>query len=69
MLDPVYCGQDAAAACDVVRGFRMIREAIAEIDPAEQGDALGRLRAAIAHKTSQAVPFDSRAWLVTAHRR
>jgi SAM-dependent methyltransferase len=67
--EPVYYGQDAAAAYDFVRGLRMTREAIAEIDPAEQARALGRLRAAIdAHKTSQGVLFDSRGWLVTAHR-
>ena len=47
----------------------MTREAIAELDPAGQAGAVGRLRAAIAaHETSQGVLFDSRAWNVIARR-
>ena len=67
--EPVYYGQDAAAADDYIRGFRMTRDAIAELDPAGQARARDRLRAAVAaHETSQGVLFDSRAWIITAHR-
>jgi hypothetical protein len=59
--EPVYYGRDAAAAFDAVLGLWGVR------DDSEQ--AHQRLRATLeAHHTAGGVYFDSRAWLVTAHR-
>ena len=67
--EPVWYGPDVAAALDWVRGFSCTAEALAGLDPAAAGRALDRLRDTLAaHRTADGIWFDSRAWLVTAHR-
>jgi SAM-dependent methyltransferase len=68
--EPVYYGPDADVAYQIVRGFKTTGDLLAELDPAAAERALARLRAALAaHETRDGVWFDSRAWIVTAHRR
>ena len=68
--EPVYYGPDVAAAFDWVRGFTFTSEALKRLDPAAAADAVGRLREALAaHATDAGVWLNSRAWIVTAHRR
>ncbi|MFD0688057.1 class I SAM-dependent methyltransferase [Actinomadura fibrosa] len=67
--EPVYYGPDAAAALDWVRGFTCTSEALNRLDPAGSARAVGRLREMLtAHQRDDGVWFDSRAWIVTAHR-
>ena len=68
--EPVYYGPDVAAALDWVRGFTCTSEALKRLDPAAATRAVERLRGALdAHLSDDGVWFDSRAWLITAHRR
>jgi SAM-dependent methyltransferase len=61
-------GVDAAMAW--VRGFAYTREILRQLDPTAAERAVGRLREALAtHFTDDGVWFNSRAWVVTAHRR
>jgi hypothetical protein len=67
---PVYYGPDVAAALEWVGGFSSTREALTRLDAAAAERALERLRAALAaHASERGVWFDSRAWVVEAHRR
>jgi SAM-dependent methyltransferase len=67
--EPVYYGQDAAAAVDLVRDMTMTRELLARLDAVAAQRALARLRETLtAHETSGGVLFDARAWIVTARR-
>jgi SAM-dependent methyltransferase len=67
--EPVYYGPDAAAALDMVRDMKGIRDHIAQLDSAAAQRAVSRLNATLtAHQASEGVLFDSRAWLVTARR-
>jgi ubiquinone/menaquinone biosynthesis C-methylase UbiE len=69
VCEPVYFGPDVAAALDWVRGFRCTSETLTRLDPAAAARAVRRLRAALAaHTSDDGVWFDSRAWIVTAHR-
>jgi SAM-dependent methyltransferase len=66
---PVYYGPDVAAALAWVRGFRCTSDVLDRLDPAAAAGALGRLRKMLtAHLSGDGVWFDSRAWIVTAHR-
>ena len=68
--EPVYYGQDVGVALDWVRGFTGTSEVLKRLDPAAAADAAGRLREALAaHAGNDGVWFNSRAWIVTAHRR
>jgi len=68
--EPVYYGPDVAAALDWVRGFACTSEILKRLDPVAAARAAGRLREALAaHLSDDGVWFDSRAWIVTAHRR
>jgi SAM-dependent methyltransferase len=68
--EPVYYGPDTAAALDWVRGFACTNEFLRRLAPAAATRALTRLRDALAAQmTDEGVWFDSRAWIVTAHRR
>jgi SAM-dependent methyltransferase len=68
--EPVYYGPDTAAALDWVRGFASTNEFLKPLDPTAAARALARLRDALAARMSdEGVWFDSRAWIVTAHRR
>jgi SAM-dependent methyltransferase/predicted alpha/beta hydrolase family esterase len=65
--EPVYYGPDAAAALELVRDMK--RPMLARLDAATAERTLARLREMLAaHETASGVLFDSRAWLVTAHR-
>ena len=67
--EPVYYGPDVAAALNWVRGFTSTSAALNRLDAAAADRALGRLRAALAaHTSDDGVWFNSRAWIVTAHR-
>jgi SAM-dependent methyltransferase len=66
---PVYYGPDVAAALDWVRGFTCISDLLRRLDPTTAERAAGRLREALAaHLSDDGVWFDSRAWIITAHR-
>jgi SAM-dependent methyltransferase len=67
--EPVYYGPDVATAYDLVLGLRGTQELLAGLDDAATERALERLRATLAeHERGDGVYFDSRAWIITAHR-
>jgi ubiquinone/menaquinone biosynthesis C-methylase UbiE len=67
--EPVYYGPDVTAALDWIRGFTCTSEVLKRLDPAAANRAVERLRVALAaHLSDDGVWFDSRAWIVTAHR-
>jgi len=67
--EPVYYGPDVAAALDWVRGFTCTSEVLKRLDPAAATRADERLRQALAaHLRDDGVWFNSRAWIITAHR-
>jgi SAM-dependent methyltransferase len=66
---PVYYGPSVEAALDWIGGFLCTRDILRRLDAAGAERALGRLRETLAqHQRDQGVWFDSRAWIVTAHR-
>ena len=67
--EPVYYGPDVTAALDWVHGFACTSEVLKQLDPAAAARAAGRLREELAaHLSDDGIWFDSRAWIVTAHR-
>jgi SAM-dependent methyltransferase len=67
--EAVYYGADPDAAADAVLALRMASDVLVRLDAEETERALDRLRVVMAeHSTADGVWFDSRAWLVTAHR-
>ncbi|MET7701664.1 methyltransferase domain-containing protein [Streptomyces sp. NPDC005485] len=67
--EPVYYGPDAERACAAVLQLWMAKEMITDMDAASAERARDRLYATLdAHDTGDGVWFDSRAWLVIAHR-
>jgi SAM-dependent methyltransferase len=67
--EPVYYGPDVAAALAWVHGFTCTSEALKRLGPVDAARADERLRQALAaHLRDDGVWFDSRAWIVTAHR-
>jgi SAM-dependent methyltransferase len=67
--ESVYYGPDVAAALDWIRGFTCTSEGLKRLDPAAATRAVERLRQALAeHMSDDGVWFDSRSWIVTAHR-
>jgi ubiquinone/menaquinone biosynthesis C-methylase UbiE len=67
--EPVYYGPDVAAALDWIRGFTCTSEVLKRLDPAAASRANERLRQALAaHLSDDGVWFNSRAWIITAHR-
>jgi hypothetical protein len=67
--EPVYYGQDVAAALDWVRGFTSTSEILKRLDRATAARAVGRLRETLSARLSDdGVWFNSRAWLITACR-
>ncbi len=68
--EPICFGADPAAALTWVRGFVSTREFLERLDPGAAARALARLHEVLAaHQTDDGVRFDSRAWIVSAHRR
>ncbi|MGW8777905.1 hypothetical protein ACWGNM_07500 [Streptomyces sp. NPDC055796] len=58
-----------AAALDWVRGFTCTGEALKRLDPPAATRVVENLRTALAaHLSDDGVWFDSRAWVVAAHR-
>ncbi|MER6982905.1 class I SAM-dependent methyltransferase, partial [Streptomyces carpinensis] len=67
--ESVHYGPDVAAALDRIRGFTCTSEVLKRLEPADAARAVERLRVALAaHLSDDGVRFDSRAWIVTAHR-
>jgi SAM-dependent methyltransferase len=67
--EPVYYGPDVDAAMEWVRGFAYTHEILRQLDPTAAELAVGRLREALGtHLGNDGVWFNSRAWVVTAHR-
>lgn len=67
--EPVYYGPDPAAAYDAVLRLSEPQELLAAMDAARAEQARQRLRATLAaHDRGGGVYFDSRAWIITAHR-
>jgi SAM-dependent methyltransferase len=67
--EPVYYGQDVAAALYWVLGFACTTEVLSRLDSGKAESVVDCLRAALsAHLTRDGVWFDSRAWIVTARR-
>lgn len=67
--EPISYGAGVDTATEVVLGMRSTKDLLAQLEPAEVEPALDRLRTALAaHRTSEGVRFDSRAWIVTAVR-
>jgi ubiquinone/menaquinone biosynthesis C-methylase UbiE len=67
--EPVLYGPDPAAACDAVLRLRHAGDLLTSLDAGTAEHARDRLRAMVAaHDTGSGVYFDSRAWIITAHR-
>ncbi|WAU86422.1 methyltransferase domain-containing protein [Streptomyces sp. Qhu-G9] len=67
--EPVHYGPDSATAFDAVLRLWEVRELLATLDTAAAEQGRARLRTTLdAHTTDGGVYFDSRAWIVTAHR-
>lgn len=67
--EPVYYGQDADAAYDFVRGLWSTTTALNAMAADEASQANERLRATMrSHDTGRGVFFDSRVWIISAHR-
>ncbi|MFC4054519.1 class I SAM-dependent methyltransferase [Actinomadura syzygii] len=67
--EPVYYGHDVDAALAWISGFTCTSETLRRLDATAATRAIGRLREMLAaHSTDDGVWFDSRAWIVTAHR-
>jgi SAM-dependent methyltransferase len=67
--EPVFYGPDADAAYESVIGLGFAKQALADVEAAAADEALQRLRALLnAHLAADGVLFDSRAWIITAHR-
>jgi SAM-dependent methyltransferase len=67
--EPVYYGASVEAARDWIGGFLCTREILQRLDATGVERALGRLGESLAkHQRADGVWFDSRAWIVSAHR-
>jgi ubiquinone/menaquinone biosynthesis C-methylase UbiE len=67
--EPVYYGTDTEAALAAARSLRVTQDLLVDLDPAQTEHVLQRLRATLtAHQTPDGIWFDSRAWIITAHR-
>ncbi|WP_159593604.1 class I SAM-dependent methyltransferase [Chelativorans xinjiangense] len=66
--EPVFYGSNIDAAFDALTGFHLVKDAIARThEPTDR--PLQRLRDLLqAHMTPEGVLFDSRSWIITAHR-
>lgn len=66
---PVFYGRDVDAAFEFVSEFSTVRDRIAGLDVRQRAHAVDRLRDLLArHQGADGVWFDSRAWIVIAHR-
>ncbi|MGH8952779.1 MAG: class I SAM-dependent methyltransferase [Acidimicrobiia bacterium] len=68
--EPVFYGQDVAAALDFVTGFQDTKEMLQRLEPASAEAATERLRQTLAaHQANDGVWLDSRSWIITAQRQ
>jgi SAM-dependent methyltransferase len=66
--EPVFYGPDVAAAYDALVGLQFVKDGLAG-DDAAADEARQRARDLLAaHLTADGVLFDSRAWIISAHR-
>lgn len=66
--EPVFYGPDVDRAFDALVNLYLVKDALAQTDAAPD-KALQRLRDLLeTHMTTEGVLFDSRAWIITAHR-
>ena len=67
--EPVWLGADAEDAWTFVSGMGIVRGLTQDLDAEAKGEALGRLRAAIAERgTPEGVRAGAAAWLITGRR-
>lgn len=67
--EAVYYGPDVDAAFEFINRFAIVQETAAHLDVHQRDRALDRLRHLLAaHRRADGVWFDSRAWIVAAHR-
>ncbi|ATU91529.1 class I SAM-dependent methyltransferase [Phyllobacterium zundukense] len=65
--EPVFYGLDVDAAYDALLGLQFIKDPLARANVDD--DALQRLRDLVeTHMSAEGVLFDSRAWIITAHK-
>jgi SAM-dependent methyltransferase len=65
--EPVFYGQDVAAALDFVNRFQSTKDMLQRLEPASAEAATERLRQTLAaHQTREGVWLDSRSWIITA---
>ncbi|QNE21481.1 methyltransferase domain-containing protein [Kribbella qitaiheensis] len=68
--EPVYWGPTPEAALAAAHSLGMTQDLLADLTPPQRDEALQHLHASVAaHHTPDGVWFNSRAWLITAHRR
>jgi hypothetical protein len=68
--EPVYYGPDANAACNAILSLQSMRDVLAGLSSTRTEHALQRLRDVLAtYHTADGIWFDSRAWIITAHRK
>jgi SAM-dependent methyltransferase len=68
--EPVYYGPDADAACNAILSLQSMRDVLAGLSSTRTEHALQRLRDVLAtYHTADGIWFDSRAWIITAHRK
>jgi len=66
--EPVFYGLDVDAAYDALLGLQLLKDPLARANMDD--DALQRLRDLVeTHMSPDGVLFDSRAWIITAHRQ
>ncbi len=68
--EPVYYGPDAEAACNAILSLQSTRDVLQDLGSTHTEHALQRLRDILAtYHTTGGIWFDSRAWIITAHRQ
>jgi SAM-dependent methyltransferase len=68
--EPVYYGPDAEAACNAILSLQSMQDVLADVGSTQTEHALRRLRDILAtYHTGDGIWFDSRAWIITAHRQ
>jgi SAM-dependent methyltransferase len=66
--EPVFYGPDVDTALDALTSFEFVKQALARTSE-PPGRVSQRLRDLLeAHRTTEGVLFDSRSWIITAHR-
>ncbi|TCC57660.1 class I SAM-dependent methyltransferase [Kribbella pittospori] len=67
--EPVYYGKDAETAYEAASSLQMTQDLLTGLNPTQAEQARQRLLTTLAaHQTPGGVQFNSRAWIITAHR-